>query len=131
MGRVFFVLGCAIAIFVVPLSAAAPQATLTDNWLPHSENADWVYQWSDSDYSSSPTKEEVTVKETKARSFTLAWSSADQGNAADAPVSIGEMSFQSTAAGLFNTGWSSSAPPSDFPILCARAAGCNNTIAAT
>lgn len=131
MGRGFFVLGCAIAIFVVPLSAAAPQAALTDNWLPHSENADWVYQWSDSDYSSAPTKEEVTVKEATGKSFTLAWSSADQGNAKGAPVSIGEMSFQSATVGLRNTGWSSSAPPPDFPTLCARAAGCNNTIAAT
>jgi hypothetical protein len=125
------VFGCAIAFLVAPFSAAAPQATFVDNWLPHGADADWVYQWSDSDYSTSPTKEEVTVKDTAARSFTLSWSSADQGNAADAAVSTGEMSFQQTTAGLFNTGWSSSAPPAGFPILCAKAAGCNNTIAAT
>jgi hypothetical protein len=125
------VCGCVCAFALVPFSAAAPRATFVDNWLPHGADADWVYQWSDSDYSSSPTKEEVTVKDTAPKAFTLAWSSADQDNTKDAAVSTGEMSFQQTTAGLFNTGWSSSAPPSGFPILCAKAAGCNNTIAAT
>ena len=131
MRRVLFACGCLIAFAIVPFSTAAPQATFTDNWLPHAADADWVYQWSDSDYSASPTTEEVTVKDTAPKAFTLQWSSADQGNTADAAVSTGEMSFQQSTAGLFNTGWSSSAPPVGFPILCAKAAGCNNTIAAT
>src|SRR4051794_19008275 len=104
--RALVVLGLVLAIAVVPQSSATPQKLVTmDEWLPHGEVADWVYQWSDSDYSTSPTKEEVTVKETTGKAFTLAWSSADQGNPKDAAVSIGEMSFQQTTAGLFNTGW--------------------------
>ena len=63
--------GCLTASAIVPFSTAAPQATFTDNWLPHGADADWVYQWSDSDYSSSPTKEEVTVKDTAPKAFTL------------------------------------------------------------
>jgi hypothetical protein len=130
--RALVALSLVLGIAVVPTSSATTQKlVLMDEWLPHGEDATWVYQWSDSDYSSSPTKEEVTVKETAPKAFTLAWSSADQDNPKDAAVSIGEMSFQQTTAGLFNTGWSSSAPPAGFPILCAKAAGCNNTIAAT
>jgi hypothetical protein len=41
------------------------------------------------------------------------------------------MGFQETAAGLLNTDWSSNPPPPSFPILCARAAGCQNSLAST
>ena len=34
-------------------------------------------------------------------------------------------------SGLVNTDWSSNAPPAAFPILCAAAGGCNNSIAST
>jgi DUF3108-like len=120
-------------VFLLAAVAAAaifPSAALADDWFPHPDDAEWSYQWSDSDYSSSPTKEHVTVTDSKPKAFTLSWSSKDEDNPPDAAVSTGEMSFQETTAGLFNTGWSSSPPPTEFPILCAKAAGCNNTIAA-
>jgi hypothetical protein len=138
--RVGAVVISAVALLLGAVQAAGTQPSQTlaaaaqsaqDNWLPHPEDADWVYQWSDSDYSEAPTKEEVTVKETKKRSFTLEWTSDDQDNPPEAPKSSGDMSFSVTNIGLFNTGWQSSAPPADFPVLCAQAARCNNTIAAT
>jgi hypothetical protein len=107
-----------------------PNAALADNWFPHPDDATWTYQWGDSVYSSSPTKEDLTVSSNKGKSFTLDWTSKDEDNPPDAAVSTGSMSFQETTAGLFNTGWSSSPPPPEFPILCSKAAGCNNTIGA-
>ena len=121
------VVGVAAAVALL----AAPGAAFADDWLPHPDNATWTYTWSDSLYSLSPTTEDLTVKENKGKSFTLAWTSPKEKNTTDAAVSNGEMSFQETNAGLFNTGWSSSAPPVTFPVLCAKAAGCNNTIGAT
>jgi hypothetical protein len=116
---------------VVAACLFAPATALADDWFPHPDGATWTYTWSDSLYSLAPTTEALTVKENKGKAFTLAWDSTKQGNAASAAVSTGEMSFQETNAGLFNTGWSSSAPPVEFPVLCAKSAGCNNTIAAT
>ena len=52
-------------------------------------------------------------------------------NPADAPDSIGTVSFQETNAGLLNTDWSSNAPPQAFPILCATLARCGNSLAST
>ena len=49
----------------------------------------------------------------------------------DAVTSIGAVAFQETTAGLVNTDWSSTPPPSAFPILCAVVAGCNNSLAST
>src|SRR5205823_6367868 len=53
------------------------------------------------------------------------------GNPAEAPNSVGTVSFQETNAGLANTDWSSNAPPADFPILCASASQCGNSLART
>jgi hypothetical protein len=78
-----------------------------------------------------PTKEKVTVKEQKGATFTLAWTTEEQGNPEGAPTSIGTIAFQETTSGLVNVDWSSNAPPAAFPILCAAASSCNNSIAST
>jgi hypothetical protein len=114
----------AAALIVAPTASAAA-------WLPHDSGAEWVYEWSDSVYSRAPAKEKVTVRTSSGRSFVLGWTTLEQGNAAEAPVSIGNVAFQETTSGLINTDWSSTPPPIEFPILCARLSGCNNSLAST
>jgi hypothetical protein len=102
-----------------------------DDWWPHPEGATWTYQWTDSLYNANPTKEKVTVKEQKGKAWVLSWTTKDQGNSEDAPLSFGDMAFQETTAGIINTDWASNPPPSDFPILCPQIGGCNNSLAST
>jgi hypothetical protein len=108
---------------------AAPAAA--DGWLPHAQDATWTYQWTDSVYNPTPTNEKVTVQESKGKSFTLRWTTEGQGNAPEAPTSLGTISYQESNAGLINTDWSSNPPPSTFPVLCSRISFCNNSIAST
>lgn len=114
---------CAVAVFPAAASAAS--------WLPHPEDATWTYQWSDSIYSGATTNETYTVKEQKGRSFTLAWTTAEQGNSPEAVASAGTVSYQETQSGLVNTDWASTPPPAEFPILCPQAGSCNNSLAGT
>src|SRR6266536_1467873 len=93
----------------------------------------WTYQWTDSVYATTPTTEKVTVKENKGLAFTLAWTTEglDPPNPDDALKSVGSMTFQDTNAGPLNTDWSSNPPPASFPILCAVASQCANTLTST
>jgi hypothetical protein len=111
------------------LVAASPAAA--DGWLPHAADATWTYQWTDSVYNTTPTKEKVTVKEDKGSSFTLAWTTQEQQNDAAAPTSVGQVVFQETNRGLVNSDWSSNQPPPSFPVLCASATQCGNSLAST
>jgi hypothetical protein len=111
----------AAATFAAPASA--------DGWLPHSSDATWTYQWTDSVYDTTPTNENVTVdKKSTATSFTLDWDTKDAGTP-DAPQSSGSVSFQQTNFGIVNTDWTSTPPPSSFPILCAAITQCGNSLA--
>jgi hypothetical protein len=101
------------------------------SWLPHPADATWTYEWSDSSYNTTPTKEKVTVKEQNANAFLLEWNTKDLGNPDTAPGAQGLMAFQDTSSGLVNTDWQSTPPPSVFPILCAQVARCGNSIAGT
>jgi hypothetical protein len=118
-----------IAAALATLVLAPP--ALADDWLPHAQDATWTYEWTDSVYNTTPTKEKVTVKEVNGPAFTLSWTTQEQGNPAAAPISVGSVAFQETNAGLQNTDWSSTPPPSSFPILCAVVAGCNNSLSST
>jgi hypothetical protein len=109
----------------------APSAFADDRWLPHPADATWTYQWSDSAYAATPTTEKVTVKSQKGSSFTLAWTTEDQGNPDDAVTSIGSVTFQETNSGLVNTDWSSTPPPPEFPTLCDQVKGCGNALSST
>ncbi len=106
-------------------------AAAADDWLPHPTDATWTYTWTDSVYNTTPTKEKVTVKDTKGTAFTLAWTTEGQDNPTDAPDSIGTVSFQDTNAGLINTDWSSNPPPQAFPILCGTISRCGNSLASS
>jgi hypothetical protein len=121
--------GLVIAAAVAALALAAPAGAAA--WLPHASGAEWTYEWTDSVYNPTPTKEKVTVKEEKGQSFILEWTTQNLGNPDGAPASVGLMAFQQTASGLVNTDWQSSAPPAAFPILCASASRCGNSMAGT
>jgi hypothetical protein len=125
MGRSFVVVAALAAGF------GAQAAPASAEWFPHPNDATWTYQWSDSVYNTTPTKEKVTVKEQKGKAFLLAWTTKDLENPDDAPGSEGLMAFQDTTSGVVNTDWQSTPPPSDFPILCPAVARCGNSMASS
>jgi hypothetical protein len=120
-----------LSLAVVVLALTVVGGASADDWWPHASDATWTYQWTDSVYNQTPTNEKVTVKDQKAKNFTLSWTTKDQGNSGDAPLSLGDMAFQETTAGLVNTDWTSNPPPPDFPILCAQITNCANALSST
>jgi hypothetical protein len=122
-GSVILALLCAALVLAAPAGAS--------EWLPHPADATWLYEWTDSAYNGTPTTEKVTVKEQKGASFTLAWTTEDQGNAEDAVETAGQMVFQETSSGLLVADWSSTLPPASFPILCARQSPCGNSLSSS
>jgi hypothetical protein len=120
------ILACAAVLAVF---AVAPAAASAGSWLPHPADATWTWQWTDSVYNTTPTREKVTVKQAKGASFQLQWTTKDLGNPDDAPESLGIVAFQDTDSGLVNTDWQSTPPPTTFPILCAQLAKCGNSVA--
>jgi hypothetical protein len=106
-------------------------AAVADEWLPHSANATWTYEWKDSSYSPTPTKEKFTVKSNSGNIFTLAWTTDGLNNPADAVTSSGTVRLQETSSGLEDIDWTGTAPPADFPVLCAQSANCGNSLAST
>jgi hypothetical protein len=111
------------------LLAAGSAAAATGSWLPHTKGASWTYSWRDSEYSPAATKEKVTVSASSGDTFTLAWATEGPASSTGAATGPGTVSFQETEAGLVNTTWSSGPPPATFPILCAQAASCGNSLA--
>jgi hypothetical protein len=117
-------------LLVVPGAASA--ASLEDpfnQWLPDSDAASWTYEWTDSEYAQTPTKEQYTVTGRQGASFRLAWTTDGLGNPDDAQSTNGTVDYQRTAAGMVVTNWAASQPPQQFPILCASAAQCGNSLA--
>ena len=112
----------------IAAALAVSPAALADGWLPHPSDATWTYQWTDSVYNATPTNEKVTVKSATGNNFVLAWTTKDAGTP-DAPQSEGTVSFQQTNFGVVNTDWTSTPPPSSFPILCASLQSCGNSLA--
>jgi hypothetical protein len=119
-------------LVVLALAAAAvlPTPSSASGWLPHPADATWTYQWTDSVYQTTPTNEKVTVKSQTGNTFTLAWDTKDAGTP-DAPQGSGAVTFQETNFGIVNADWTSTPPPSTFPILCASLASCGNSLAST
>lgn len=125
MGR-----GTRTAAVAAALFALTPAAAFA-SWLPHPADAQWTYEWTDSVYNPTPTKEKVTVKEQKGKAFILEWDTRNLENPDAAPVSLGLMAFQETSNGLVNTDWQSAPPPPEFPILCAQVTRCGNSVASS
>jgi hypothetical protein len=120
------------AVFLVLLAApaaAAPggQDDVSDQWLPRADGAEWVYSWSNSDYSPEPRKERYHIVARSGAAFRLRWDEFDLGQF-DAPAA-GTIDYRHTDAGLVNLNYQSTQPPVQFPILCASAAECGNSIA--
>lgn len=123
----------AVAVVLAACSAGtAHGATLddpVDQWLPSSDSADWVYGWVDTTYSPTQRREHFTVAARTGASFRLRWDELDPP--ADQTPSSGIMDFQRTDAGLVNLNYQSTPPPPNFPILCASASNCGNSLAGT
>jgi hypothetical protein len=126
MGRGAFVSTAVLALALVFAGFAK-----ADDWWPHPADGTWTYQWMDSAYNTSPTKEKVTVKEEHGNSWVLSWTTKDQGNSGDSPLSFGEMTFYEATAGVTNINWTGNRPSPNFPILCPQISGCNNSLAST
>src|SRR5215831_2437000 len=80
---------------VIAVLVCAPVAG-ADEWLPHSTDATWTYEWKDSSYSPTPTKEKFTVKNNAGSMFTLAWTTDGLDNSPDAVTSSGTVRLQET-----------------------------------
>jgi len=110
---------------------AGPLDDTVDQWLPSSDGATWTYVWSDNSFAPTPTRERYTVDGRSGAAFRLGWTTSDLGNSDDSVSSAGTIDYIRTQAGLINTNWAATPPPSQFPILCANPSGCGNTVAGT
>ena len=119
-----------VGVVVVLFALLGAGNARADGWLPHSSDATWTYQWTDSAFNTTPTNEVVTVKSTAGSSFTLAWTTDGANNPDGALQSSGSVSFQQTNHGIDNTDWNSTQPPASFPILCSSSGpSCGNSLA--
>lgn len=113
---------------------AAPTAEAT-GWLPHPAGASWTWQWQDTKYSSGPTTETISVLDGADKpTFKLAWTQDGQTETAELcgvkkATFTGTVTLQTTDYGIKNVDWCSLPPPPQFPVLCAQAGGCPNTLA--
>lgn len=105
-----------------------PNSTPIHRWLPNDPNASWTYRWSSDAFAPGGTFERYTVAARTNTSVSLAWTSDDAGNAPDTPESKGAIEYTYGDTGLFNTNWSSTPPPPQFPVLCASATQCGNSL---
>ena len=60
-----------LAVVAAVLAALWAPSALADDWLPHAKDATWTYEWTESVYNPTPTKEKVTVKESSGAGFAL------------------------------------------------------------
>ncbi len=115
---------------VVPASAVAQDVdNLGDQWLPRTDGARWVYQWSNTDFSPTPRREQYTIQSRAGTAFRLRWQ--ELGAGPYDPPNTGTIDFRQTEAGLVNLTYQSSQPPPQFPVLCASASDCGNSVAGT
>jgi hypothetical protein len=124
LGVRWLIAACVGALVASPPAGAA-------GWLPHDVGAEWTYEWTDTLYNPTPTREKLAVKDQSGSAFLLGWTTNDVGNPPGIPTSVGQIAFQETTSGIVNTDWQSSAPPPNFPILCASPVRCGNSLAST
>ena len=117
-----------LCLLALPGTAVAAGLDDTlDQWLPSTDSADWVYAWSNSAYSPTARAEHFTVKSRSGALFRLGWEEVNPP--ADETPSSGIIDYQNTDAGLVNLNYQSTPPPPQFPILCASATSCGNSLA--
>jgi hypothetical protein len=120
-----------VAAVVLGQAAPAQAAGLDDpaaQWLPRSDGASWTYQWLNSTYSA-PRTEHYTVTARAGTGFRVSWE--EFGLRADEFPATGFADFRHTDAGLVNTNFQSTPVPPQFPVLCATATRCGNSLAGT
>ena len=91
--------GALAAVLLVLLAGPAPAAAApgglddpADQWLPRSDGAEWVYPWSNSDYSPTPRNERYVVQSRSGTAFRLRWD--EQGAGVYDTPQRGTMDFQ-------------------------------------
>ena len=132
MGRRMLGPIAALALLLGCAPAAAQAAGVEDpalQWLPRTDGAEWVYAWSNSTYSPTPRRERYRVTARRGTSFRVSWSEIDLR--ADEAPGAGFADFNHTDAGLVNTHYQSTQAPPQFPLLCASATQCGNSLAGT
>lgn len=127
LARAVLALALGAALLAAP-ARAADLDDVGDQWLPRSDGATWTYAWSNTAYQPDARRERYTLAGRSGRSFRLSWSEIDPPPG-ETP-SQGTLDLQQTDAGLINTDYSSTPPPSRFPVLCASSTGCGNSLAA-
>lgn len=121
------------AVALVALGVLTSTATAQDledpaaQWLPRSDGASWTYTWSNSTYSPAPRTEQYTLQARVDTTFRVRWQ--EVGAPPQGIPSAGTMDFQHTEGGLVNLNYQSTPPPTQFPILCAIASECGNSMA--
>ncbi len=98
-----------------------------DQWLPRADNAEWVYEWSNSSYSKAPKRERYRIIARRGPTFRMAWDGIKTSEFD--PAVSGNFDFSHTDSGLVNLNYTSTPAPIDFPILCATPAQCGNSLA--
>ena len=107
---------CFAAIFLCLCFCAAARADINDpadQWLPSSDGAEWVYAWTNSDYSPPPRTERYVVQSRAGTAFRLRWEEVGAGPF-DTP-SAGTIDFRNSDAGLVNLNYQSTQPPRAVP----------------
>src|SRR4051812_48033619 len=117
----------ALSVSLLLPAAAVAADDLSDQWLPRSDGAQWLYEWSNSDYSPTPRRELYTIQSRAGNTFRIRWDEQSAGPY-DTPTA-GTMDFQETDAGLSNLTYQSSQPPPQFPVLCVTPSECGNSVA--
>ncbi len=119
-----------VALVLAAWPAAAGATALEDpvrQWLPSADGASWTYAWSNSTYAPTPRRETYTVTGRDGEGFTINW--AETGLPAYETPTAGAMNFRHTDAGLVSTSYQSTPAPPQFPLLCASATRCGNSLA--
>lgn len=120
-----------VALLLTWAGAGASQAATPSKqrWLPNAEGASWTYGWYDNTYNNKVTLERYSVVGRTDASVRLQWTTEDAGNEEGHVPSAGIIDYVYSETGLANSTWSSTPPPSNFPVLCASAAECGNSLA--
>jgi hypothetical protein len=129
LARRVLAVSCALTALFLPAApvGAAGLDDPSDQWLPRSDGAEWLYQWSSSEYSPTPRQELYKLESRRGTSFRLSWE--EPAPAPGTTPSNGAIDFMHTDAGLVNLNYQSTPPPPEFPILCPNASGCGNSLA--
>jgi hypothetical protein len=123
-----FLVGALLAL-ALPGVASAAVGDLDDplnQWLPSPAEARWDWQWTETEHQTTPLRERYTVASRSGPAFRVRWE-----DLADDPYDLphsGAIDFRRTDAGLVTTNWASTPPPPQYPILCASASDCGNSL---